>query len=94
MGNKKYDKTSSSIPNIKDMIAKTEREGGGEVLPKEKNILNLEGGLSTVTATPTTAPKKYSDSIVIYLDSLTSPTVKRLYVFSREGNLWSYVTLT
>jgi hypothetical protein len=94
MANKKYDNTNDTVPDINSMISKTVQEGGGDVIPEEKHVLNIEGGLTTVTAVPTTAPKKYSDNIVIYLDSLSSPTTKRLYVYSREGNLWNYVGLT
>ena len=94
MGKKKFDKTSSKIPNVKDMVNKTGKQGGGDVLPNEKDILNIEGVIATVTAIPTSAPKKFNDSIVIYLDSLSAPTVKRLYTFSREGNAWFYVALT
>jgi len=94
MANKKVGDSQSDVVDIKKKVNRNEREGRGAVLPNDRDILNILGGLSTVTVIPTTAPKKYADSIVIYLDSLTSPTTKRLYVFSREGNLWNYVTLT
>ena len=59
-----------------------------EVLPPElHHVLNIEGMLETRTTAPTatTVVKKLSDSIFIYVDSKSSPTVMRLYVYSRSA---------
>jgi hypothetical protein len=56
--------------------------------------LNIQGFIKTTTTIPTIAPKSLSDQIVLYIDNLTTPTSKRLYIYSREADIWSYVTLT
>lgn len=70
-----------------------QRKSGSDPLPSERNWLNLSGTLKTTTTIPTQAPKSMSDSVVIYIDDLTTPVVKRLYVYSREAGIWNYITL-
>jgi len=74
------------------------REKGGmaaKPLPQKPfSILNLEDYIETVTTIPTTAPKTFYDSIKIYTDSLSAPTVRRLYIYSRELADWLYVALS
>lgn len=65
-----------------------------QAFPGVQHWFNLQGFIKTTTTIPTLAPKSLSDQIVIYIDDLTTPTDKRLYIFSREANIWNYVTLT
>ncbi|MCK4500871.1 hypothetical protein KAU11_10250 [Candidatus Babeliales bacterium] len=67
-----------------------------DLFPNQRNWLDIEGGLETVTTAPTTSdrPRKMSEAVKIYVDSISSPTVMRLYTFSRESNTWGYSTLT
>jgi len=58
------------------------------------SILNLEDFIETVTSIPTEAPKNYYQSIKIYTDSLSSPTTRRLYIYSVELDDWLYVALS
>jgi len=61
---------------------------------KPQNIINLEGFIQTVTTIPTEAPKTFYDSQKIYTDSLSSPTVRRLYIYSVDLSDWLYVALS
>lgn len=54
----------------------------------------IQGMLDIVTVAPTGSPRNFSNQIVLYTDSLTSPTVYRLYVFIPNLNTWHYVALT
>lgn len=60
----------------------------------QPKLFDIQGTIRTVTATPTTTPTKINDQILIYMDSVTSPTDKRLYIYSPEAGIWSYVVLT
>lgn len=62
--------------------------------PGVQHWLNLVGNLKVVTTIPTKAPKKFSDGMLIYLDSVASPTTKRLYIYALEADAWYYVALT
>lgn len=62
--------------------------------PGRQHWFNLEGFIKTTTVEPTVAPKTIKDQIVIYIDDLATPTDKRLYIYSQEAGIWSYVTLT
>lgn len=66
------------------------------VIPDLNHILNIEGMLETRTTAPTssTVVKKLADGVLIYVDSTSSPTVMRLYVYSRAAKKWGYTTLT
>lgn len=57
-------------------------------------LFNIEGLIKTVTAIPTGAPTKLINQIVMYFDSLTAPTVKRLYIYSKDTKAWYYIALT
>jgi len=69
-------------------------ETSTETIPNRNDFLNLLGNLKVQTSIPSGQPKTFADSMVIYLDSVTSPTTKRLYVFSRDNATWYYMTLT
>lgn len=60
------------------------------------HLFNLVGTLKTVTTAPTstTVPKGTADSILLYVDSLSSPTVMRIYAYSAGASKWGYVALT
>lgn len=68
--------------------------GGNDLYPFLKHWQNLLGNLVTTTNTPTRAPRKMSESMKIYVNSIATPTVKRLYVYSKECDTWFYVALT
>lgn len=65
-----------------------------KTIPNEENFLNLLGNLKVQTSIPSSQPKTFADSMLIYVDSVTSPSTKRLYVFARETGDWYYMTLT
>lgn len=58
------------------------------------NFFDVQGVVRTVTSAPTTAPNKVSDQVVLYIDNIASPTTKRLYIYSTNAKIWSYVALT
>lgn len=58
------------------------------------DILNLEGFIETVTSIPTEPPKNFYQSIKIYTDSISSPTTRRLYIYSVALDDWLYVALS
>lgn len=65
------------------------------VQPSERDsILNLQGFLDTVNTIPTQAPRTFNESIRVYVDSYTSPTVRRLYIYSPKLKDWLYTTLS
>ena len=55
---------------------------------------NVIGYIKTVTTIPTYTPKNINQAIRIYMDSVSSPTTKRLYIYSFEAKIWNYITLT
>lgn len=61
---------------------------------EEDSIFKIEGLYRTVTTTPTGTPTKLSEQVVIYVDSISSPSTKRLYIYSNATNSWHYVALT
>lgn len=71
--------------------------GGAQAKPLPSSpyhIINLEGFIETVTTIPTDPPKNFWDSQKIYTDSITTPTVRRYYVYSVELADWLYVALS
>ena len=62
----------------------------------EKTIFidGIIGFVKTVTTIPAYTPKRFDQAIRIYMDSITSPTTKRLYIYSFEAKIWNYLTLT
>lgn len=65
-----------------------------QMFPGRQHWFNLEGFIKTTITIPTAVPKTLADQLVIYIDDLATPTDKRLYIFSQEAGIWSYVTLT
>lgn len=57
-------------------------------------IENIKGYIKTVTTIPAYTPKTFNQAVKIYMDSITSPTTKRLYIYSFEAKIWNYITLT
>lgn len=57
-------------------------------------LLDIEGVIRTTTVIPTSSPVNINDQVVVYIDDLTTPTVKRLYIYSTLARIWNYVTLT
>lgn len=69
--------------------------GGYAPLPGNfTDILNISGFIQTVTTTPSKRPRNLYDQVKIYTDSLSSPTVRRLYIYSIDLDDWLYVTLS
>ena len=54
----------------------------------------LQGYIKTVATIPAYTPKTFEQAVKIYMDSLATPTVKRLYLYSFEAKIWNYITLT
>ena len=73
-------------------------ESGGTRGPRATNerdsLLNLQGFLDTINVIPVDAPRTFRESIKIYVDSYTSPTVRRLYIYSPKLKDWLYVALS
>jgi hypothetical protein len=69
-------------------------------LQKTEPILlrNIEGYIKTTVINPVVAPtytpKNLNLQFEIRMDLATAPTVKRLYIYSFETKIWSYITLT
>lgn len=55
---------------------------------------DLTGYIKTVTAIPSYKPRNINQQMRIYVNSLTAPTTKRLYIYSFEAKIWNYITLT
>lgn len=55
---------------------------------------DLLGYIETVTSIPSYSPKTLDQAVKIYFDDLTSPTTKRLYIYSFEAGIWNYIALT
>lgn len=70
-----------------------------EIFPSLTHLLNLEGFFDTVTDTPSMdkKPRKAVEQIRIYQDSLTAPTIRRLFIYSPRNSTsssWFYTDLT
>jgi hypothetical protein len=52
------------------------------------------GNFKTIIAVPTLPPKNYLAQIVFYTDSLTAPSVYKLYFYSPSLHVWKSVTLS
>lgn len=48
----------------------------------------LAGLVETVTTIPTHVPSRFEQQVKIYVDSVTAPTIKRLYIYSNKTNTW------
>lgn len=48
----------------------------------------LKGLVETVTSVPTHIPSRFEQQVKLYVDSVTAPTVKRLYIYSNQTNEW------
>lgn len=70
--------------------------GDNENLPlgNTTSFLDLVDKITTTTTIPTYKPKIISQQIVVYVDSITAPTVKRLYIYVEQVGAWSYTVLT
>ena len=63
---------------------------------------NLHGFIKTVDGDEAALAKQITDSkprrieeqIRLYIDDLASPSTKRLYIYSFEARVWSYIDLT
>lgn len=69
-------------------------QGNKEKIEKTIFFDNIIGYVKTVTSIPTYTPKNINQAVRIYMDSITSPTTKRLYIYSFEAKIWNYITLT
>lgn len=58
------------------------------------DISFLKGLVETVTTIPTYVPTRVEQQIKFYVDSVTNPTVKRLYVYSNRTNTWQYADMS
>lgn len=51
-------------------------------------LIDIEGKFETVTSVPTHTPAKMQAQVLIYTDNLTTPTIKRLYIYSTQLKAW------
>jgi hypothetical protein len=57
-------------------------------------FFEIFGMIETVTTVPTKTPTKLNQQIKIYVDSITTPSDKRLYIYSNKTHTWMYCALT
>lgn len=50
--------------------------------------------IETVTTIPTKTPTSFNQQIKIYVDSVSAPSVKRLYIYSNKAKVWYYLSLS
>lgn len=62
-------------------------------LPTQIRFEDIFGNFRTTTTVPTDVPKTVADQVRIYVDSLTSPTIWRLYWYDIKSNVWKYSSL-
>lgn len=86
-------KAATKKPTPLEQVQQKSQEAD-QVFPRQLHWFNMRGFIKIVTAIPSAAPKSLADSVVIYLDSLSSPTTKRLYMYSPDASSWFYVALT
>lgn len=55
---------------------------------KPVDIFQIDGWVETVTTVPTHTPKNFEQQVKLYVDSITAPTVKTLYIYSNKTNTW------
>lgn len=65
-----------------------------KINPPAPNQRDIFGMYLTVTTIPTLQPTSAIDQIQIYVDSLTAPSVIRLYAYVTGLNAWHYTNLT
>lgn len=58
------------------------------------DLLNIFHLIETVTAVPTGVPTKLYDQVKLYTDSLTAPSVYKVYFYITGLNVWKSVALT
>lgn len=69
-------------------------------LPEKKPIFlrSIEGFIKTTIINPVVAPtyfpKNFNLQFEIRMNTAVAPTTKRLYIYSPETKIWSYITLT
>lgn len=75
--------------NLPDVVQQTPQEVLDMIKqPGYLDLLYLGGLIETVTTVPTHVPTRYEQQWKIYVDSVTAPTVKRLYFYSNQTNTW------
>lgn len=57
-------------------------------------LFEIFGMLETVTTAPTLPPRGVYQQIKLYTDSISSPSVYRLYIYMPRLNAWKYVALS
>ncbi len=73
------------------MSLKKEKENK---IPEFFNISTIEGLIETTTTIPTETVTQFNQQIKIYVDSISAPTTKRLYIYSNKTNSWFYIALS
>jgi len=92
--NKKSDEefVQYNLPVDSDLVTKKEardtfRENG------LNSLIDLKDLAETVTTIPSFTPTRFYDQFKIYVDSVTSPIVKRFYWYSNKTNTWMYTSV-
>jgi len=62
----------------------------GKDMQREARTEDIRQGFRVVSSEPTTAPRNYYESIVIYVSGATY----RLYTYDEVNSAWRYATLT
>lgn len=63
-------------------------------IPQPDSLINITGVFETTDTAPTAAPRTLYESIKIVVDSISSPTTRELYIYSKELSAWLKVTLS
>lgn len=58
------------------------------------SIYDILGQIEVVTAAPSGTPKDFYGSVKLYVDSITTPTVRRIYFYNNRTASWNYAALT
>jgi len=66
----------------------------GIIQPTKPRLNTFLGDIETVTTIPSSTPLNFEQSIKFYTDSLTSPSVYRIYFYIPALNVWKYTSLT
>ncbi len=77
-------------PENRETPIKTRLNAPETKIPRKPRTEDIRQGYRVVSSVPTTAPRNFYESIVIYVSGAT----KRLYVYNAKVGTWYYTALT
>ena len=66
----------------------------GPILNEPIHLGDILGMIETITYIPTATPRNFQEQFKLYVDSLTSPTVFRIFIYFTKVKLWKSIDLT